>query len=118
MPITFTDGTTTFTNLKLNALMRRKKWRMINIPLMNNSPFCFDLGLEMYEVEITCWLWTIVDMTKFDALVSPVQVTASTYSQIPVGWYRIEQNRIERKGGQVHHGIGTMTMIRDYYHAC
>jgi len=113
MGFTLTDGTNTV-ELKARNIMRRKKWRLQNIPLMQQNPYCFDLGLETDEVEVVCYL----DQSTYDTLMvmtNPVEVQNSSYPELPNDKYRMEKVQANRKAGWVKWRECTLTLLRDYW---
>lgn len=114
MTITLASGATSV-EFKATQVFKRKKWRVQNIPLVAENPYCFDLGLELSEAEVIMWM-NEADFLLLDALVNPVQVTASSYPEVSTGWYRFEKVQAVRKAAYVTQRECTITMIRDFYY--
>lgn len=115
MPITIDDGVHTALTLTASNLMKRRKFRLQNVPLLQMNPFCFDLGLETDEVECAAWLTTDEDYDKLEVLKNPVKVTSSTYPEVDIGIYRFEKAQAVRKAGQLKLRECTLTLMRDYW---
>lgn len=109
--------------------MKRRKWRLQNLPLVNMPPFCLDLGLETFEVEVTVHMYE-PQYKIWEQFTNPVEVVSSTYPDLPAtgaasamypgwkqgqAWYRIEQERSTRKGGWVARYEVVMVLLRDFW---
>ncbi len=115
--------------LKASQIMRRRKWRLQNLPLVDKPPYCLDLGLETHEVEVTVHMYES-QYKIWKKFTSPIEVVSSTYPDLPAtgdaspmfpgwsqnkAWYRIEQERSTRKGGWVKRYEVVMVLMRDYW---
>ena len=115
MPMVLDDGVNEAVTLKAAQLMKRKKWRLQNIPLMQMDPYCFDMGLETDEVEVVVWVKQQEDYEKLEKLRNPVKATSSNYPEVVEGWYRMEKVQVTRKAAYVNWREGVFTLLRDFW---